>query len=244
MSVLGAIIKREVRGYFETPVAYVFIVVFLLLSGFCTFYPGALFERNQADLAPFFHYQPWLCLLLMPALAMRLWSEEFKSGSIELLLSLPVNSFGVALGKFLASWLVAGVALLLTFPVVLTVNYLGQPDNGAILCGYLAALLLAGCFLAISGCVSALTRHQSIAFVLAVMLCLLFSAFGMPSVQEVFRPWVDAQWLDQLASLSVLGHYAALSEGVLLAQNLVYFASQIVLWWLATALLVELRRVG
>ncbi|OLF53822.1 ABC transporter permease subunit [Pseudomonas chlororaphis] len=244
MNGLTAIIKREVRGYFETPVAYVFVVVFLVLGGFCTFYPGALFERNQADLIPFFHYQPWLCLMLMPALAMRLWPEEFKSGSIELLLSLPVSSFSVALGKFLASWLVACIALLLTFPVVLTVNYLGQPDNGAIFCGYLACGLLAGCFLAISGCLSAMTRHQSIAFVLAVVLCLLFSAFGMPSVQEVFRPWVEVRWLDRLASLSVLTHYQTLSEGVLLAQSLVYFASQIVLWWLATALLVELRRAG
>ncbi|MGH8437467.1 MAG: ABC transporter permease subunit [Pseudomonas sp.] len=244
MRALPAIIKREFCSYFETPVAYVFIIAFLLLCGFCTFYPGALFERNQADLAPFFRYQPWLYLVLMPALGMRLWADELKSGSIELLLSLPVSGFEFALGKFLAAWLVACVALLLTFPVVLTVNYLGQPDNGVILCGYLGSLLLAGCFLSISACISALTRHQSIAFVLAALLCLLFIATGAAPVQDVFRPWLATGWLDSIATLSALARYEAISQGVVQVQDLLYFASQIVLWWLASALLIELKRAG
>ncbi|HEK1766281.1 TPA: ABC transporter permease subunit [Pseudomonas putida] len=244
MRMLLSIIKREFYSYFETPVAYVFIVVFLLLCGFCAFYPGALLERNQADLAPLFQYMPWLCLVLMPTLAMRLWSEEVRSGSMELLLSLPVSTFDVALGKLLAAWLLAALALLLTFPLVLTVNYLGQPDNGVILCGYLGSLLLCGCFLGIGGCVSALTRHQSIAFVLAILVCLLFLAGGAAPVQEVFRPWLATRWLDSIAALSVLTRYQALSQGVLQAVDLLYFASQIVLWWLATALVVELKRAG
>ncbi|MDH1629559.1 ABC transporter permease subunit [Pseudomonas mosselii] len=244
MRVLPSIIKRELYSFFETPVAYVFIVAFLLLCGFCTFYPGALLERNQADLAPFFQYLPWLCLVLMPALAMRLWSDEIRTSSMELLLSLPVSTFEVALGKLLAAWLVAALALLLTFPLVLTVNVLGQPDNGVILCGYLGSLLLCGCFLAIGGCVSALTRHQSIAFVVAVLVCLLFIASGAAPVQEVFRPWLAAQWLERIAALSVLDRYMAASQGVLQAGDLLYFASQIILWWLATALVVELKRAG
>lgn len=244
MSALPSIIKNEFVSYFDTFVGYVFIVALLLLSGFCTFYPGTLFERNQADLAPFFHYQPWLFLVLMPALAMRLWSEEIHSGSMELLLSLPVSTFEIALGKLLAAWLVAALALALTFPLVLTVNFLGEPDNSTILCGYLGSLLLCGCFLSISSCMSAMTRHQGIAFVLGVLLCLLFIAIGAAPVQDVFRPWLGAHLLDNIATLSVLDRFQTISQGVLQASDLLYFATQIFLWWLATALLVEMKRAG
>lgn len=186
MKQLPVIFKRELASYFATPLAYVFIVIFLVLAGVFTFYLGNFYERNQADLASFFAFHPWLYLFLVPALAMRLWAEERKSGSIELLMTLPLTRFEAVAGKFLAAWAFAGIALLLTFPMVLTVNYLGEPDNGAILAGYLGSWLLAGGYLAIGSCMSALAKNQVIAFILAVAACFLFMLSGFPLVLDAF----------------------------------------------------------
>jgi ABC-2 type transport system permease protein len=176
------IFKRELAGYFATPVAYVFIVVFLLLAGFFTFQLGDFYAdgNGQASLTGFFGWHPWLYLFLVPALSMRLWAEERKQGTIELLMTLPITLSEAVLGKFLAAWAFAGVALLLTFPMWITVNYLGDPDNGTILAGYIGSFLMAGGFLAIGSCVSALTKNQVIAFVLSVSVCLVFLLVGFP----------------------------------------------------------------
>ena len=181
MSNVWVICKRELYSYFATPIAYGFIIIFLFLSGVFTFYLGNFFGRGQADLVTFFAFHPWLYLFLIPALTMRLWAEERKSGTIELLLTMPVTMFQAVLGKFLATWIFTSVALALTFPMWLTVNYLGEPDNGVIVASYLGSLLMAGSFIAIGSCISALTRNQVIAFVLTVVLCLVFNLSGFPS---------------------------------------------------------------
>ena len=161
------IFAREFMAYFTTPLAYVFIVIFLALTGSLTFFRGGFFERGQADLAPFFLFHPWLYLFLVPAIAMRLWAEERRTGTIELLMTLPTTTFAAVLGKFLAAWAFAAIALLLTFPMWLTVNWLGEPDNGVILASYLGSWVMAGAFIAIGACVSAMTKNQVIAFVVA-----------------------------------------------------------------------------
>ncbi len=186
MAVIRSIARRELRSYFATPLAYVFIVIFLVLTGLFTFYLGGFYERGQADLAPFFNFHPWLYLFLVPAIAMRLWAEERKSGSIELLLTLPVTLWQAVLGKFLAAWLFIAVALALTFPIWITVNYLGDPDNGVIVAGYIGSLLMAGGFLAIGSCISAATRNQVVAFILTVVICFLFMLAGFPLVLDLF----------------------------------------------------------
>ena len=180
--------------YFATPVAYVFIVIFLLLAGSFTFFLGGFYERGQADLSPFFSFHPWLYLFLVPALSMRLWAEERKSGSVELLMTLPVTLLQAVLGKFLAAWAFTGIALALTFPMWLSVNYLGDPDNGAILAAYLGSLLMAGAFLAIGACISATTRNQVVAFILTVVVCFGFLLSGFPLVLELFRTGHHSYW--------------------------------------------------
>lgn len=238
----GIIFRRELASYFATPVAYVFTVIFLLLSGAFTFYLGNFYERGQADLQTFFVFHPWLYLFLMPALAMRLWAEERKSGSIELLLTLPVTMWQAVCGKFLAAWCFAGLALLLTFPIWLTVNYLGDPDNGVILAGYIGSFLMAGGFLAIGSCLSAATRNQVIAFILTVVVCFIFLFSGLSIVLDLFRGWAP-QWLvDTIASLSFLTHFEAISKGVLDLRSLLYFALLIGGWLLATAIVIDARK--
>ena len=239
-----AIFRRELTGYFATPVAFVFIVIFLLLTGIFTFYVGGFFERGQADLKPFFMFHPWLYLLLMPAIAMRLWAEERKTGSIELLLTLPVRLWEVVLGKFLAAWCFTAIALALTFPVWITVSYLGQPDQGVILAGYLGSLLMAGGYLAICACLSALTRNQVIAFVLGVIVCLLFTVSGTPIVLDLISPWAPQALVDTIASFSFLARFGAIVDGVIDLRDLVYFASLIAFWLFANAVVVEMRKAG
>ena len=187
MSAITTVCKRELRSYFATPVAYVFIVIFLVLSSAFTFYLGNFYERGQADLLPFFSFLPWLYLFLVPAVSMRLWSEERKSGTIELLLTLPITMWQAVMGKFLAAWLFIGIALALTFPLWITVNYLGDPDNGVIFASYLGAWLMAGAFLAIGSCISAATRNQVVAFILTVVVCFLLVMAGFPLVLDAFR---------------------------------------------------------
>ena len=240
MSIVKALFRRELKSYFATPVAYVFIVIFLVLMGTFTFYLGGFYERGQADLRPFFNFHPWLYLFLVPALSMRLWAEERKSGTVELLMTLPVTPWQAVLGKFLAAWVFTGIALALTFPIWITVNYLGEPDNGAILTGYIGSFLMAGGFLAIGACLSAATRNQVIAFVFSVVICFGFLLSGFPMVLDVFSGWLPQVVVDGIASLSFLTHFTNISRGVIDLRDLVYFglliyaflyANTVVLQW-------------
>ncbi len=233
MKAIIAIFKREMAGYFATPVAYVFIVIFLMLSGIFTFYIGGFFARGQDDLAPFFTWQPWLYLFLVPALGMRLWSEERRSGTVELLLTLPVSTAEAVFGKFLAAWGMLALSLALTFPIWITVNILGHPDNGVIAAGYLGSLLLAGAYLAVSACLSACTRNQVIAFVLSVVGCFAFLLAGYPLVLDFFRSWLPTVLLEGIASLGVLHHFDAVTKGVVDARDLLFFLSFISFWLFA-----------
>src|SRR5436305_3713686 len=189
MRSIGTIFRRESASYFATPLAYVFIVIFLLLAGILTFFVGDFFERGQADLQAFFTFHPWLYLVLIPALSMRLWAEERKSGTIELFLTLPVSMIAAVLGKFLAAWAFAGIALALTFPFWITVNYLGNPDNGVILASYVGSFLMAGAILAIGAAVSAVTKSQVIAFVVAAAIVFVLTASGTSVVLDLLRGW-------------------------------------------------------
>jgi ABC-2 type transport system permease protein len=237
-----AIARRELKSYFATPVAYVFIVIFLALAGALTFYLGGFYERGQADLQPFFAFHPWLYLFLVPAVSMRLWSEERKSGSIELLLTLPVTMWQAVLGKFLAAWAFIGIALLLTFPMWMTVNYLGDPDNGVILASYLGSLLMAGGFLAVGACLSAASRNQVVAFILTVVTCFLLLLAGFPLVLEFFRAWLPQVLVDAVASLSFLTHFNAISRGVLDLRDLLFFVLTIAFWLIASAVVIDLKK--
>jgi ABC-2 type transport system permease protein len=236
------IAKRELAGYFATPVAYVFILIFLLLASAFTFYLGGFYERGQADLAPFFNFHPWLYLFLIPAISMRLWAEERKSGSVELLLTQPVTLWQAVLGKFLAAWAFTALALALTFPIWITVNYLGSPDNGVILAAYIGSLLMAGGFLAIGSCMSALTRNQVVAFILAVVVCFAFLLAGFPLVLDAFHAWAPQVLIDAIASLSFLTHFEAISKGVLDVRDLLYFVLTMAFLMIATAIILDVRK--
>jgi ABC-2 type transport system permease protein len=242
MNGIRVIAGRELASYFATPLAYVFILIFLVLSGVFTFYMGNFYEREQADLSPFFNFHPWLYLFLVPAIAMRLWSEERKSGSIELLLTLPITRFEAVVGKFLAAWLFAGLALILTFPLWLTVNYLGDPDNGVIVASYLGSWLMAGGFLAVGSCMSAVSKSQVIAFILTAAVCLVFVLAGFPMVLNVFKDWLPLLLVDTVASLSFMTHFGAITKGVLGLNDLLYFFSVILVWLLATTVVVEMKQ--
>ena len=242
MSPVINVMRRELSGYFSTPVAWVFIVIFLVMSGVFTFYIGSFYERGMADLAPFFQFHPWLYLFLVPAMAMRLWAEERRSGTIELLLTLPLTTGQAVLGKFLAAWLFLGLALVLTFPVWLTVNYLGNPDNGIIVAGYIGSWLMAGGFLAIGSCMSAVTRNQVVAFILSVVVCFGFLLSGLPMVMNVFTDWAPQALLDVIADFSFLAHFAAISKGVIDLRDLVYFTLVITFWLLANTIVLEIKK--
>lgn len=239
---VAILFRRELASYFATPLALVFIVIFLVLAGAFAFYIGGFYERGQADLAPFFNFHPWLYLFLIPALSMRLWAEERKSGSIELLMTLPVTLGQAVLGKFLAAWCFAGIALALTFPMWITVNYLGSPDNGAILTAYLGSLLMAGGFLAIGACLSAATRNQVIAFILTVVVCFGFLLSGFPLVLSLFQGWAPQALIDAVASLSFLTHFASISKGVIDLRDLIFFGTLIAAWLAANAIVLDLKK--
>ena len=239
-----AVFKREFAAYFATPLAYVFIVIFLALAGSLTFFLGNFFGRGQADLEPFFAWHPWLYLFLVPAVAMRLWAEERKTGTIELLLTLPITLGGAVVGKYLAAWAFAGVALALTFPIWITVNFLGSPDNGAIVAGYAGSFVLAGAYLAIGICVSALTRNQVIAFVVACAACFLFTVSGTPVVLNFFAGWAPILLVDTVASFSFLTHFQAITRGVIDARDAVFFGSLIALNLYANVVIVEWKKGG
>jgi ABC-2 type transport system permease protein len=244
MNELLAVFRRELGGYFATPLAFIFIVIFLLTMGAFTFYLGGYYESGQADLTIFFNFHPWLYLFLIPAISMRLWAEERRSGSIELLLSLPVPLWAAVLGKFLAAWAFSGLALALTFPMWLTVNYLGDPDNGVILAGYLGSLLMAGGYLAIGSCLSAITRNQVIAFVVSVSVCFLFTVSGLPIVIDFFSGWAPQQVLNTIASFSFLTHFNAITRGVIDLRDIIYFTTLIGAWLIACGIVVDMKKAG
>ncbi len=242
LSNVRTILRRELVGYFATPVAYVFIVIFLVMSAAFTFYLGGFYERGIADLEPFFRFHPWLYLFLVPAVGMRLWAEERKYGTIELLLTLPITISEAVVGKFLAAWLFVGLALALTFPIWITVNLLGNPDNGVILAGYVGSWLMAGGMLAISEALSAVTRNQVVAFILSVVACFGFLLSGLPMVLDLFRGWMPQVLLDGVANLSFLVHFNSISRGVIDLRDLVYFALVIGFWLTTNRIVLELKK--
>ena len=240
----AAIFRRELAAHFATPLAYVFIVVFLVLAGVLTFFVGDFFERGQADLQAFFLFHPWLYLVLAPALSMRLWAEERKSGTIELFLTLPVRLGEAVIGKFLAVWCFAAIALALTFPFWLTVNFLGHPDNGVILAGYAGSWLMAGAILAIGAAISAATENQVIAFIVTVALVFLLTVAGTSTVLGMLRGWAPGSLVDAVVATSISGHFAAVTRGVIEIRDLAYFLSLMVAFLAANAIIVDLKKAG
>jgi ABC-2 type transport system permease protein len=240
------IAKRELAGYFSSPVAYVFIVIFLLLSGFFTFMLGNFFARNEASLASFFIWHPWLYMFLVPAVGMRLWAEERRYGTLELLFTMPVTPGQAILGKFIAGWLFLGLALCLTFPIVITVIYLGDPDGGVITAGYVGSFLVAGTYLSISSMTSAMTRNQVVSFITSVVICLLLILAGWPPVTNFVMKWGDnINWLvEAVAGLSVIFHFDSLQRGVLDLRDFVYFGTVIGFSLFTTGVILRSRRAG
>jgi ABC-2 type transport system permease protein len=237
-----AVARRELRAYFATPLAAVFIVIFLLLSGAATFYLGGFFETGQADLQVFFRFHPWLYLLLVPAVAMALWAEERRSGTLELLLTQPLHTWQAVLGKFLAAWAFIAIALALTFPLWLTVNWLGDADNGVIIASYLGSLLMAGAYLSVGSCLSATTRSQVVAFILTILACLLLLLAGFPLALEPLRSFLPQGAVDAASALSFLTHFQAIMRGVLDLRDVLYFLLAILTWLVATVLVIEIRK--
>jgi ABC-2 type transport system permease protein len=243
---IRTIAKRELLGYFASPVAYVVIVIFLLLTGFFTFMLGGFFERGEATLTSFFVWHPWLYLFLVPAVGMRLWSEERRSGTMELLLTMPITPWQAIVGKFLASWLFLAIALALTFPIALTVNYLGSPDNGVIIGSYVGSLLLAGSYLAVSCMTSAMTRNQVISFIVSVVICFLLILVGYPPVTNfLYQTLGMQQWLvETVAAFSVMTHFEGLQKGILDSRDLIFFLSIMVFSLFTTGVIIRGHRAG
>lgn len=239
-----AIVMRELGGYFTSPIAYVFLVIFLLLTGFFTFTVGSFFERGEASLVSFFTWHPWLYLFLVPAVGMRLWSEERRLGTMELLLTMPVTTWQALIGKFLASWLFLGLALALTFPVIITVNYLGNPDNGVIVAGYLGSLLLAGAYLAVTCMTSAMTRNQVISFIVAVLICLFLILAGYEPVTGLLSRFASSRVVELVAAFSVMTHFDGFQRGVIDLRDIVFFASVMGFALFATGVIIRGHRAG
>lgn len=238
------IAKREVGGFFASPVAYVFIVIFLLLSGFFTFMLAGWFSVGQASLDGFLVWHPWLYLFLVPAVGMRMWSEERRLGTIELLLTMPITPWQAIVGKFLAAWAVLGLALLLTFPMIITVNFLGHPDNGIIVAGYLGSFLMAGAYLAVTAMTSALTRNQVVSFIVSVVVCLFLILAGFPPVTDLLVRWASPAVVETVASFSVMTHFIGLQKGVVDSRDLLYFASVIGFSLFSTSVILRAHRAG
>ena len=238
------IAKRELASYFLSPVAYVFIVIFLMLCGFFTFMVGNFFARNEASLASFFLWHPWLYLFLVPAAGMWLWSEERRSGSIELLLTMPITPWQAIVGKFLAGWAFLGLALVLTFPIILTVAYLGNPDGGVMFAGYLGSFLVMGAYLSISGMTSSWTRNQVVSFITSVVICLFLILAGWPPVTNMVVNWAPSWFVEGVASFSVIPHFDSLQRGVIDTRDLLYFVSLIVFALFTTGVVLKSHRAG
>jgi ABC-2 type transport system permease protein len=241
---IKAITKRELGGYFTSPIAYVFLIIFLLLTGFFTFTIGNFFERGEASLVSFFTWHPWLYLFLVPAVGMRLWSEERRLGTMELLLTMPLTTWQAIIGKFLASWLFLALALALTFPVWITVNWLGAPDNGIIAAGYVGSLFLAGSYLAISCMTSALTRNQVISFILSVMICLFLILAGYTPVTDLLVRFASPVVVDIIAAFSVMTHFEGFQRGVIDLRDFLFFASVIGFALFTTGVIIRSQRAG
>jgi ABC-2 type transport system permease protein len=235
------IAKRELGSYFSSPVAYVFLVIFLLLTGFFTFTAGQFFERGEASLGAFFGWHPWLYLVLVPAVGMRLWAEERRAGTLELLMTMPLTPWQAILGKFFASWIFIGIALGLTFPVVVTANVLGSPDNGMIFAGYLGSLFLAGAYLAVTCMTSAMTRNQVVAFILSVVACLFLILAGFNPVTDLLVRWASPAFIDTVAAFSVVTHFDGFQKGVIDSRDLAYFLSVIGFSLFATSIVLRNR---
>jgi ABC-2 type transport system permease protein len=236
------IARRELVAYFASPLAYVFIVIFLALAGALGFYLGAFFQRGQADLVSFFLFHPWLFMILVPAIGMRLWAEERRSGTIELLMTLPVTPIEAVFGKLLAAWAFTTIALALTFPMWITVNYLGEPDNGVILASYVGSWLMAGAFLALSSCISALTKNQVIAFVVGAAAAFLFLMSGLDLVLDSFRGWAPGYLVDLVASLSLLTHFGSVTRGVIATPTVVFLVSLILVCLFINTQIIEIEK--
>lgn len=241
-SSVKAVAKREWGSYFASPVAYVFIIMFLVLAGFFTFSASRFFEAGQADLRAFFFWHPWLYLMLVPAIGMRTWAEERRTGTIELLLTLPLTTWQAILGKFLAGWAFLVLALALTFPMVLTVYYLGEPEAGLMVCGYLGSALLAGAYLAVGLFTSALTRNQVVSFILSVVAGLFLILAGFPPVTSLVSSFAPVWVVDLVASFSFMPHFDALQRGVVELRDLVYFVSVMAVGLLANHQILESKR--
>ena len=242
MNVLFNIVKRELASYFSTPLAYVFIVIFLALIGSFTFYLGNFFVRGQADLNSFFAFHPWVYILLIPAVTMRLWAEERKSGTIELLMTLPLTTAQSVIGKFFAAWFFIFIALILTFPIWITVNYLGQPDNGVILAGYVGSFFMSGAYLSIGSCVSAFTKNQVIAFVIAATLCFIFTMSGVDIVLNFFKVWAPEFLVNTISSMSFLTHFESITKGVIEIRDFLFYLSVIIFWLFINIIVVEFKK--
>ena len=244
MRTLGIITRRELGGYFSTPLAYVFLVIFLAGAGAVTFYMGNFFGRGQADLLAFFSFHPWLFLVLIPAVGMRLWAEERKTGTIELLMTLPVPTGQVVAGKFLAAWAFTAIAIALTFPIWISVSYLGDPDHGVIIASYLGSLLMAGALLALTSCLSALTKNQVIAFVVGAAASFIFMMSGLDIVLGFFTNWAPAYIVDLVASMSFLTHFQTITKGVVEVPSVVFFLSMMAVCLFINVQIVELKKAG
>ena len=244
MGNLGIIFRRELLSYFATPLAYIFIVIFLITNGIFTFDLGGFYIRGQADLLPFFSFHPWLYLFMVPAIGMTLWADERKTGSIELLLTLPIRLSDAVLGKFLAAWVLTSIALLLTFPVWITVNYLGDPDNGVIVAAYIGSWFMAGGFLAIGSCMSACTKNSVIAFILTVATCFLFVIMGSSILLDAFPTWVPQFLVDAFSTMGFLTHFDSIARGVLDIRDFLFFTVFITAWLLASAIVIEIKKAN
>ncbi|MDA0751647.1 MAG: ABC transporter permease [Verrucomicrobia bacterium] len=243
---IQTVCKRELTGYFASPVAYVFIVIFLVLIGFFTFSAqlGQFFERQEASLAAFFTWHPWIYLFLVPAVGMRLWSEERRQGTLELLFTMPVTPWQAILGKFLASWAFLILALLLTFPIIFTVSYLGSPDIGPIICGYVGSIFLAGGYLAVSSMTSAITRNQVISFILSVVICLFLILAGYPPVTDMLIQWAPSWLVDTISAFSVMTHFFSFQRGVLDSRDVIFFLSLIGFCLFTTSVILRSLRTN
>lgn len=238
LDMINIVMKRQLHSYFATHIAYVFVLMFLVLAGVFTFYLGHFYEKSQADLSAFFNFHPWLYLFFMPAIAMGLWAPERQLGTIELLMTLPIGAANAVIGKFLAAWLFAGIALLLTFPIWLTVGYLGDPDNGVIISGYVGSWLMAGSFLAIGSCMSVCSKNQIVAFILTVVVCFIFMVSGVPMVLDAFS-WAPQGLIDFVAGISLLTRFDAIARGVLDLRDIVYFIAMIASWLYLTLIFLQ-----
>jgi len=237
-----SVYSKELRNYFLTPVAYVFISIFLFTTGAFTFYMGGFYERGRADLEPFFAWHPWLFLFLIPAVSMRLWAEERKTGTLELLTTLPLSIWELVAAKFLAAWTFTGICLILTGTIWITVNYLGIPDNGVIFASYVGSFIMAGGYLAMGSCISSLTKNQVTAFVISVVVCLVFTVSGFPLVIASFQSWLPQFMIDTISRFSFLTNFQEITMGILELRNIVYFISLIVFWLFINTVILKYKK--